>query len=165
MHIFSKRGPMKLRYLLICLLVSLPVIAQNLMEERIWKVSSRKKSIFLDSGVFHYNSPLSNSSISAVRSSAVDGRGYERVVIDFNTPTIPKIYGHISAQDKKISVDFVGTSIATNQPQLKNSKFIKSIDFISVDGKNISMEMALNSKVSFDVFYLENPGRLVIDVR
>ncbi|HXH73346.1 MAG TPA: hypothetical protein VNJ08_00155 [Bacteriovoracaceae bacterium] len=156
---------MKLWPLLICLFISLPLMAQNLMEERIWKVSSRKKSIFLDSGVFHYNSNTTNSGITGVRSSAVPGRGYERLVIDFTTPSIPKLYGHISAQDKKISVDFFGTSVTTAQPQLKDSKFIKSIDFISVDGKNITMELSLKNKASFDVFYLENPGRLVIDVR
>jgi hypothetical protein len=27
------------------------------------------------------------------------------------------------------------------------------------------MEIALKGKSSFDVFYLENPGRLVIDIR
>lgn len=156
---------MKLWHLLLCLFVAVPVFAQNLMEERIWKVSPRKKSIFLDSGVFHFNSSVTNASISGVRSSAVNGRGYERVVVDFSTNSIPKLYGHISPGDKKISVDFFGTSVSTAQPQLVTSKFVKSINFISVDGKNITMELALKEKASFDVFYLDNPGRLVIDVR
>lgn len=155
---------MKLSLFLLCLLAVTPILAQNLMEERIWKVSPRKKSIFLDSGVFHLNSSLKSSNITSVRSSAVNGRGYERVVIDFNTSSVPKLYGHITA-DKKISVDFFDTSIMTNQPQLKNSKFVKSIDFISVDGKTMTMEMTLKGKSSFDIFYLENPGRLVIDIR
>lgn len=110
------------------------------------------------------NSSLKSSNITSVRNSAVNGRGYERVVIDFNTSSVPKLYGHITA-DKKISVDFFDTSIMTNQPQLKNSKFVKSIDFISVDGKTMTMEMTLKGKSSFDIFYLENPGRLVIDIR
>ena len=156
---------MKLWQLVLLTLISLPVFAQNLMEERIWKVSPRKKSIFLDSGVFHFNSNMNNSSITAIRNSAVDGRGYERVVIDFNTATIPKVYGHISPTDKKVSVDFFGTAVNTNQAQLKNSKHVKSIDFINVDGKSLTMEMTMKSKTSFDVFYLENPGRLVIDIR
>ncbi len=155
---------MKLSLFLLCLLAVTPILAQNLMEERIWKVSPRKKSIFLDSGVFHLNSSLKSSNITSVRNSAVNGRGYERVVIDFNTSSVPKLYGHITA-DKKISVDFFDTSIMTNQPQLKNSKFVKSIDFISVDGKTMTMEMTLKGKSSFDIFYLENPGRLVIDIR
>ena len=155
---------MKLSLLLLCLLTVMPILAQNLMEERIWKVAPRKKSIFLDSGVFHLNSDVKNSSIVGVRNSAVNGRGYERLVIDFNTPTVPKLYGHI-AENKKVTVDFFNTSIQASQPQLKNSKFVKSIDFISVDGKNITMDIVLKGKTSFDVFYLENPGRLVIDIR
>jgi hypothetical protein len=134
------------------------------MEERIWKVAPRKKSIFLDSGVFHFNSETKGASVMSLRNSAVDGRGYERVVIDFNTPTIPKLYGHITP-DKKLSVDFFDTNVQTAQPQIKKSQFVESINFITVDGKTITMEMSLKSKCSFDIFYLENPGRLVIDIR
>lgn len=155
---------MKLSLLFLSLLIVSSAMAQNLMEERIWKVAPRKKSIFLDSGVFHMNSDLKNSAIVGVRNSAVNGRGYERVVIDFNSARVPKLYGHITA-NKKLSVDFFDTTIQTSQPQMKNSKFVKSVDFINVDGKTITMEMALKGKSSFDIFYLENPGRLVIDIR
>lgn len=155
---------MKLSLFLLCLLTVSSVLAQNLMEERIWKVAPRKKSIFLDSGVFHMNSSLKGAAITGVRNSAVDGRGYERVVVDFNTPSVPKLYGHITT-NKKLSVDFFDTTIQTSQPQMKNSKFVKSVDFITVDGKTITMEMSLKGKSSFDIFYLENPGRLVIDIR
>lgn len=149
---------------ILVLFFSFQTYSQNLMEERIWKVSPRKKSIFLDSGVFHHNSSIQNSSITGVRSSAVAERGYERVVVDFSTSTIPKLYGHITP-GKNIRVDFFTTSMSPGQSQLKNSKNVKSIDFINVDGKSISMDIALKGKSSFDVFYLENPGRLVIDIR
>ena len=155
---------MRLQLFFLCLLVVSSAQAQNLMEERIWKVAPRKKAIYLDSGIFHHNSVTKNSSITAVRNSAVNGRGYERIVVDFNSPTIPKIYGHITT-DKKLSVDLFDTSIMTSQPQMKNSKFVKSVDFISVDGKTITMEMSLKGKSTFDIFYLDNPGRLVIDIR
>lgn len=150
---------------LIFLLLSTSVFAQNLMEERIWKISARKKSIFLDTGVFHHNSAIKGAGITSVRNSVVAGRGYERVVIDFSSASIPKIYGHISGAPQKLNIDFFDTSAMTNQPQLKNSKYVKSIDFISVDGKTITMEVSFKMKSSFDVFYLENPGRLVIDIR
>lgn len=155
-----------IRYVLSALLLfSTSVFGQNLLEERIWKISPRKKSIFLDSGVFHLNSSQFDSKISGVRNSVVSGRDYERVVIDFTTSNVPKLYGNISAKDKRISVDFFDTAIATTQPTLKNSKFVKSIDFISVDGKTLTMDINLKSKASFDIFYLEAPGRLVIDIR
>jgi hypothetical protein len=154
-----------LRCLFLTFFITLPVLAQNLMEERIWKISPRKKSIFLDAGVFHHNSTAKGVGMTGVRSSFVSGRGYERVVIDFNTPSIPKLYGHISASTQKLSLDLFDTNAVTGQNQLKNSKFVKNIDFISVDGKTMTMEMAMKGKSSFDVFYLENPARLVIDIR
>lgn len=156
---------MIVRFLFLTLFISLPVFAQNLMEERIWKVSPRKKSIFLDAGVFHHAGSVKNVSIKSVRSSSAPGRGYERLVIDFSTSSIPKTYGHISSGDKKISIDFFDTTVAMEPPQIKNSKSIKSIDFISVDGKSVTMELILKAKTSFDVFYLDNPGRLVLDIR
>jgi len=156
---------MKLSIIVSCLLLSGAVFAQNLMEERIWKLSSRKKSIFLDSGVFHLNPGTQSSQVTSVRSSSVPGRGYERVVVDFSTPSIPRVYGHISSQNQKLSIDLFNTSVATAQPQLKNSKFVKNIDFISVDGKTLTLDISLKSKASFDVFYLPDPGRLVIDIR
>ncbi len=155
---------MKLSFLFLFLLTVISAFAQNLMEERIWRVSPRKKSIFLDSGVFHKNSDVKSSNIVGLRNSAVSGRGYERIVVDFNTPAIPKLYGHITT-NKKLSIDFFDTAVVAAQPQLKDSKFIKSVDFINVDTKTITMEMTLKGKTSFDIFYLENPGRLVIDVR
>jgi hypothetical protein len=155
---------MKFSLILLSILTVTSVIAQSLMEERIWKVAPRKKSIFLDSGVFHVNSDLKASSIVGMRNSVVPGRGYERVVVDFNTPRVPKIYGHITS-NKKLSVDFFETTMSTARPQVKNSQFVQAIDFITVDGKTITMEIALKGKSSFDVFYLENPGRLVIDIR
>jgi hypothetical protein len=154
-----------LRLLFLCLLISAPLLAQNLMEERIWKVSARKKSIFLDSGVFHHHSDLKNAAITGVRSSATSGQGYERVVVDFNTASIPKIYGHVSGKDQKLSVDFFEATVATTQPQLKNSKNVSNIEFLNVDGKSITMNILMKGKSSFDIFYLENPGRLVIDIR
>jgi hypothetical protein len=155
---------MKFGLILLTFLLALTATAQSLMEERIWKVAPRKKSIFLDSGVFHVNSDLKNSSIVGMRNSVAPGRGYERLVVDFNTPKVPKMYGHIAA-NKKISVDFFETTMSSSQPLVKNSKFVQGIEFITVDGKTMTMEITLKGKSSFDVFYLENPGRLVIDIR
>ena len=153
------------RLLFFTLFITFPVFAQNLMEERIWKVAPRKKSIFLDSGVFHHNAELKNAGITGVRSSSSSSQGYERVVIDFNTPSIPKIYGHIAPKSNSISIDFFESSMGTNQARLKNSQKVKNIEFINVDGKSITMDLTMKGKSSFDIFYLENPGRLVIDIR
>jgi hypothetical protein len=42
---------------------------------------------------------------------------------------------------------------------------LKSINFFTIEKDNVSVELQFSQKVSFDVFYLENPGRLVIDVK
>lgn len=147
------------------LLTSINVLAQNLTEERIWKITSRKRSIFLDSGVFHYKSGTAGVSITGVRNSVVAGRGYERIVVDFNTPSVPSLYGHVSPKDNKLRVDLFDTSISGVPTQLKNSTYVKGVDFLSIDPKNVTMELNLKGKSSFDIFYLENPGRLVIDIR
>jgi len=118
---FSRRGQVKILFLILSIFFIQPSMAQNLLEERIWKVSPRKKSIFLDSGVFHYHSTMGSSKITGIRSSSVDGRGYERVVVDFDSPSIPKIYGHISSKDQKISVDFFGTTVSPTQTNLKGN--------------------------------------------
>ena len=147
------------------LVTALGAFAQNLTEERIWKISSRKRSIFLDSGVFHYKSETAGAAISGVRNSVVAGRDYERVVVDFNSAGVPRLYGHISSSEGKLRVDFFDTTISGVPNQLKNSKYVKGVDFLAIDPKNVTMEIALKGKSSFDIFYLENPGRLVIDIR
>jgi hypothetical protein len=154
-----------MRYLFLLLLISCNAVAQNLMEERIWKISPRKKSIFLDSGVFHHQSEVNQATISGIRTSGKSNAAYERLVIDFNTNSVPRIYGHVSQKDKKISIDFFNTSVAGVQTSLKNSKNISGIDFLNIDGKTTSVSLSMKGKASFDIFYLENPGRLVIDIR
>jgi hypothetical protein len=155
--------PMK--YLLVLVgLVSWQAVAQNLNDERIWKLVSRKKAVYLGHGVFHFNEG-SPASISNLRSSYVPSLGYERVVVDFNGAKVPKLYGHIDGQEHKLSVDFFDTSVTPSIQSLKNTRHVKSVDFLAIDQNQVTMEMQLNNKSNFDVFYLENPGRLVIDIR
>lgn len=145
--------------------LSLSAVAQNLTEERIWKISSRKRSIFLDSGVFHYKSTTTGAIITGLRNSVAAGRDYERLVIDFSTANVPRLYGHISSSENKLRVDFFDTAISGVPAELKNSKYVKGVDFLAIDPKNVTLEISLKGKSSFDIFYLENPGRLVIDIR
>ena len=144
-------------------LFSFSVFAQNLNEERIWKLVSRKKAIYLSHGVFHVNQGGS-AAIETIRSSFVTDSGYERVVIDLGT-TVPRLYGHISEGEKKISVDFFNTTVSPQLKSLQNSKYVKTVDFLAIEKNQVTMEINLKSKLNFDVFYLENPGRLVIDIR
>lgn len=140
-------------------------MAQDLLKERIWKISDRKKSVFLDKGVFHSEANPRQQSLKDVRNSYMASRGYERIVFDFSSSKPPRVYGKIAEESKKVYLDFFNTSIGTNISELKNIKFLKNIDFFTIDEDGISVELQFNQKVSFDIFYLESPGRLVIDVK
>ncbi len=152
---------------IICIFFSVSQVAfaQDLLQERIWKISSRKRSIFFDKGVFHSEANPVAQKLVGIRNSYIVARGYERVVFDFSSSKPPKVYGKISNKDNKVYIDFFNTTLATNVENLKNIKFLKSIDFFKVDKDDLSAELTFNGKVSFDIFYLENPGRLVVDIK
>lgn len=155
---------MKLIALSIIAMFSMEVFAQNLLQERIWKISSRKRSIFLNKGVFHSSKNPVHQNLTGVRSSYVKSRGFERIVFDFSSPKPPQVYGLISSE-KKVFVDLFNTSMSGEIAALKHVKYVKSVDFYPIDEKNLSVEINFNGNYGFDVFYLENPGRLVIDVK
>ena len=153
--------------ILLAILILTPqfLMAQNLNEERIWKIVGRKKSVYLGSGIFHLNQGAAASTITNFRNSYNPSQGFERLVIDFNKTIPPKLYGHISVKNKKIMVDFFDTSLPSVVAPLKNSKFVKTVDFLAIDPTQVTMEISLKENTNFDIFYLENPGRLVIDIR
>lgn len=154
-----------MRYLwLLVGFMAFQVHAQNLNEERIWKLVPRKKSIYLSHGIFHLNDGA-RTSITGLRSSFVRDRGYERVVIDFAGATSPKLYGYIDAKANKLSIDFFDSSVTPQITALRNTRHVKSVDFMAIDQNQVTMDMKLKDNVNFDIFYLENPGRLVIDIR
>jgi len=139
--------------------------AQNLNSQRIWKISSKKRSIFLDKGIFHSDKANGEVELVGVRNSYVPSRGYERIVFDFNENNPPRIYGHISSSEKKVYIDLFNTKLKKSLSAIKEVKYVKSVDFYNIDKNQLSVELLFNSNVSFDIFYLTNPGRLVIDVK
>ena len=156
---------MKILLLMLTMLLSQLSVAQDLRSERIWKISSSKRSIFFNKGVFHsdINSPLQE--LKSIRNSYISARAYERVVFDFSSDMPPRIYGKISLNEKKVYIDFFNTRLNKQIESVKNVKYIKGIDFFNIDKNHLSIEITFKENVSFDIFYLENPGRLVVDVK
>lgn len=158
-----------MKYIIIALLSIFSLssfgVGQDLLQERIWKISSRKRSIFFDKGVFHSETNPISQILNGIRNSYIPARGYERVVFDFSSEKPPKIYGKISGKEKKVYIDFFNTSLGTNLDKLRNIKYLKNIDFFTLDKDKLSVELNFNEKVSYDIFYLENHGRLVIDIK
>lgn len=144
---------------------SITVFAQDLTKQRIWKISSKKRAVFLDKGVFYSNTSGQKQELKGIRNSFVPSRGYERVVFDFSSNVPPRVYGHIANNEKKVYLDLHQTSLNKAIEAVKNVKFVKGVDFFNLDKDNLSVELSFKDKVSFDIFYLENPGRIVIDVK
>jgi hypothetical protein len=139
--------------------------SQDLLKERIWKISERKRSIFIDKGVFHSETNTMHQELKNVRNSYVPARGYERIVFDFTTNNPPKVYGKIEKKEKKLYVDFFNTSMKPSVKELKSVKYLKNLKFFKIDKKDLSAELIFDERVGFDIFILKNPGRLVIDVK
>jgi hypothetical protein len=156
---------MKLIILFVYLMNFSHVLAQDLTKQRIWKISSKKRSVFLDKGIFYSDQKSSNQQLVGVRNSFAANLGYERIVLDFSNMTPPRIYGHIAGDEKKVYLDLKDTQLLKKIDIIKNIKYLKNVDFFNIDKDNLSLELIFNEKVSFDIFYLENPGRLVIDVK
>lgn len=157
----------KLLVLMISALVLLPIVAsaQNLVEERIRRVSDRKKSVFLNRGIFHNGGPKVPSSLKAVRHSYNPKLGYERLVLDFETAQVPRVYGHIATGEKKLYMDLFDTQITGAIGSFGNSKYVETINFFPISHDTLSVEIHFKQSVSVDIFYLDSPGRFVIDVK
>ena len=138
---------------------------QDLFKERIRKLSSNKTSIYIEKGIFHNGGVKVQSTLKSLRQSFNPKQGFERIVIDFSSSQVPKIYGHISSDDKKLYLDIFETTLAKDFKAVSNTRFVEKINFFPIESNHLSLDFKLKGKVSADVFYLENPGRLVIDLK
>lgn len=139
--------------------------AQDLFKERIRKLSSNKTSIYVEKGIFHNGGVKLQSTLKSLRQSYNPKQGFERIVIDFSTNQIPKVYGHISNEDKKMYLDIFDTTLAKDFKSVANTIYVEKFNFFPIESNHLSIDMKLKGKVIADIFYLENPGRLVIDLK
>lgn len=140
-------------------------MAQNLMNERIRKLQGRKAGVFIDKGIFHNGPVKAASTLSSLRHFYDKSSKNERIVFDFSTEQLPKVYGLISKGEKKIYIDFFNTELKGNVDKFGNSHFVESINFYPWNDGSVSVEMMFKDNILCDLFYLETPGRLVIDVK
>ncbi len=155
------------KFRIFCLLfILIPnVFAQDLMKERIRKLTDSKTSIYIDKGIFHNGAVKVESELKAIRQSFNPKEGFERIVFDFSGSNTPKIYGHFNSSDKKISLDLFLTNLAKDLKTISKTKYVDKIHFFPIEKDHVSVELRLSSAVNMDVFYLENPARLVIDLK
>lgn len=154
-----------LAIILSVLCISLNVFAQDLTKARIRKLNLSKKAVYIDSGIFHNGATKVVSSIKAMRHSFTAKEGYERIVFDFSSAQVPRVYGNFNSKDKKLYIDFFDTSLDGAVKSFGKTRFVEEIKFFPVSEESLSLEMSLKDNVVIDIFYLENPGRLVVDVK
>lgn len=140
------------------------------MDERIRRIEGRKKSVFLSRGIFHNGKARTSSKLKAVRHNYSPEIGYERIVFDFETDEVPRFFGHIDGEGKKIFVDLFQTGLSETSPgSFGHSKYVENIDFFPITEDILSVEISFKEKISADIFYLESsgtsPGRFVFDVK
>jgi hypothetical protein len=146
-------------------LISYQILAQDLMVERIRKISSKKKSVYFNKGIFHNGAPAVKAVLKKVRHSFVKKNGYERIVFDFSSNKLPRIYGHVSKSEKRLYLDFFKTNLDSAIGSFGNSKYVDSINFFPIDKQSLSVELIYKENVKVEVFYLDSPARLVVDIR
>ncbi|WP_127715197.1 hypothetical protein [Halobacteriovorax sp. HLS] len=147
------------------IILSFNSYSQNLLGERIRRVSSTKKSVYFDSGIFHNGGPKRSSTLKAMRHSYSSKRGYERIVFDFTSAEIPRVYGNISSGEKKLYVDLFNTALSENINSFGKSKFVDEVKFFPISKESLSIELTFSKVANVDIFYLSSPGRLVIDIK
>ena len=138
-------------------------MAQNLMKERLWKIDSRKKSIYLEQGIFYSAGPKVQSRLVGLRHS--DKGGHERIVFDFNTPEPPRVYGHLAQGEQKLYVDFFNSTMESPLAFPGQSRYVKNVNFFPLGPESLSVEIKFKMATSADIFHLSSPGRIVIDVK
>ena len=156
---------MKYLVLIFSLVFSSLIFSQDLLKERIRKLTDTKTSIYVESGVFHNGGVKNEGVIKGIRQSYNPKQGFERIVIDFGSSQIPKVYGNLNSLEKRLYIDFFDTTLDKELKTIASTRFIEKVNFFPIEAGQLSVEIKLKSKVSADIFYLENPGRLVIDLK
>jgi Golgi nucleoside diphosphatase len=138
---------------------------QDLLNEKIQKIPTSKLTKYISRGIFHNGPGGGSSSLKEIRHSFVKARGYERIVFDFSTAEVPRIYGFVAGDQKKMYIDLFNTKIEPTVASLGMTNFVETIKFFPMGEKNISIEIEFKDKVEVDFFYLSSPARFVADIK
>ncbi len=138
---------------------------QALFSERIRKISCNKTAAFIKQGIFYNQGDKKTFNLNALRHSFNKKDGQERIVFDFDSEEIPRIYGYIKSSDNKFFVDLFNTTFKAEVKSFGTSKYVKDVKIFPVSSDMLTMEFDLKQNVEFDVFCLKSPGRLVVDIK
>lgn len=138
----------------------------NIFGERIFNLVNAKRSLYLSKGIFHLNKQGSAATLKGIRNSNLKSRSFERIVFDFSTTSLPSLYGSISQDKNKIYIDLydakIDRSLMSKQPSYKK---VSHINFMDIEKNRLIAEINLKTSSEIEIFYLENPARLVVDIK
>ena len=150
----------------LCLFLLVPQLyGQDFFSERVRKISHDKRAVFLDNGIFHNGSSSVESSVKNFRHRYSKELGYERLVFDFTTESVPGVYAYLDGVKNKLYIDFFKTQMKGKLASGKDSIFVEEINMFLVEKDNVSIEVAFKQSAGIEIFYLDRPGRLVIDIK
>src|SRR3989339_1104172 len=149
-------------FIFILSLVTSMVFAGNLLDSKVLILTGNKTSNYMAEGIFsNGKGEIAKSELKAIRHAYTDEQGYERLVFDFSTEVLPQVYGNFSGKEKKIYLDLFNTTLNSKIDSFGNSKFVNELDLFPITSESLSLEITLKEQLSVDVFYLQNPARLV----
>ncbi len=155
---------MKLILTFLLIVVCGSAFALNLTSEHIHKIPERKKTIYFNSGIFHNGNKTGEAKLKAVRHSFAEKQNYERLVFDFDSNKMPKVYGGFIDAKNQLHLDFFKVSLESGVNSFGKSVMVDTINFFPIQGETLALEVNFKFKVKVELFTLENPARLVVDV-
>ena len=141
--------------------------AQNLFEERIRKIPYDKKAVYFDGGIFHNGVPAQQEipTLTGLRNHYASELGHERLVFDFTTNAIPRMYAYFDAKMNKLYLSLFKTQVREDGIFGGDSSFVRAVNFFLIDEGDVSIEILFKHSVGLEIFYLHSYGRLVVDVK
>ncbi len=154
---------------MIFLLVLAPcAFSQNVLKENTWVLGASKKNIYFEQGIFRLSGSGDSSApvvLQNIRTHYNKNTKQERIVIDLTGSSAISLYGSVLPAKKKITIDLMQVAKSDNLPTATKGKFLQSVDIYIIEPKLMTLELNFDAVYSFEIFYLLNPMRVVIDVK
>jgi hypothetical protein len=127
--------------------------------------SEKFSRLNFENGIFHNGPSKDSGELASIRQSYNEKDKYERIVIDFKGNEVPRIYGSFQSQEKKIYIDLFKSYLLGNFSTISSTRYVEKVHFYPIEKDHVSVELWLKDQVVIEVFSLQNPGRLVIDLK
>lgn len=154
--------------ILLLMVIHQLAFSQNALKENTWVLNGAKKNVYFEQGIFRLtgasdmNAPVV---LQNIRTSYNQKTKQERIVIDLTGNSLIGLYGSILPNKKKITMDLMQVSKSESLASAIKGKYLQSVDIYLIEPKLMTLEMNFDAVYSYEIFYLLNPLRVVVDVK